>query len=477
MLVTPPRKNKIALCDYPYLRDIEHRLFMSLLSVTEVDILREIVNHSVKIFSEDIAEALEISLEELNPFLKKLHQIRFLTLKDTYMIVDKDLRRYYEAQLIKFDEHFRPGIDYLQSLLNKVPIHVLPAWYAIPKTSDNIFDSIIEKYLSTPKNYRAYLQELTFDEPALKGITQDLFSAADYRIPSQELRKKYELSAEEFEELMLHLEFNLICCLSYQRVGDVWQEVVCPFYEWGEYLRFERDNRPKPIEAKAAICCDSQVEFGFLKDITSFLGSLKLSHKKRGGQEIDRTLIQQAIKGLKDQPWQGLEEGQDRFEYLYRMIVRLIELQLIDTEEGVFKANKNGLYFLELPSLQEKAIYWYRHITQEADSSFKDKSLCNDRNLRNVEQSLKPFVSSGWVYYDDFLKSMTVPIGETPGVMIAQMGKKWNYAIPQYSPTEKQFIDTVVLKLFKECGLILTGQADGRTCFQVTPFGRVSIGD
>ncbi len=69
------------------------------------------------------------------------------------LFVDKDVRKYFEAKVEKFDEDFQPNLDFLQSILNKVSIHTLPLWYPIPRSTDNIFASIIETYFSTPKIY------------------------------------------------------------------------------------------------------------------------------------------------------------------------------------------------------------------------------------------------------------------------------------------------------------------------------------
>ena len=44
-------------------------------------------------------------------------------------------------------------MEFIQLLLRKVPIDILPTWYPIPRTSNSIFDSLIEKYMKTPSNF------------------------------------------------------------------------------------------------------------------------------------------------------------------------------------------------------------------------------------------------------------------------------------------------------------------------------------
>ena len=110
------------------------------------------------------------------------------TIQGDKIIVDKELRKYYEFQIDKFDEDFRPDVEYIFSLLSKVTIHVLPVWYMIPRASDNIYASLIE--YDDPKLYERYLQELNFDDPVMAGIMNDVLSAPNLKIESRILRRK-----------------------------------------------------------------------------------------------------------------------------------------------------------------------------------------------------------------------------------------------------------------------------------------------
>lgn len=247
------RKNKIVLSDYNYRRDIENRLLMSNLTVFEVEVLKEIVHHSLKFSISSLAEQVGVSTTTLKETLQKLGGTKLFRLDASTIHVDKEMRKYYEAQLEKFEEDFKPDLDFIQSLLNKVPIHILPVWYAIPRGADHIFSSIIEKCLLTPKVYKRYLEELQFDQPILKDIIRDVYTAPDFRVSSSELIKKYNLSRETFEEHLLLLEYSFVCYLSYSKEGDEWTEVVTPFYEWMEYLQFEKCSTPSSIEAEKEI--------------------------------------------------------------------------------------------------------------------------------------------------------------------------------------------------------------------------------
>ena len=127
------------------------------------------------------------------------------------------MRKYFESQILKFEEDFYPGIEYLQGLLRKVPIQILPTWYSIPRTSNNIFDSLIEKYLITPHTYERYLSELTFSDEILTDIVRSVHQAPEYKVRADEIIKKHHLSHEQFEEHLLLLEFHFACCLRYEK--------------------------------------------------------------------------------------------------------------------------------------------------------------------------------------------------------------------------------------------------------------------
>src|SRR5690242_19541988 len=145
------RKTKIVLADYDYRRDLENRLLMSRFSDFDVLVLEELLYSSVHISIHKMARSLELEEKILLEILLNLSKTGLLSINGDHVEVDKDMRKYFETQILKFEEDFKPGVDYLLSMLRKVPIHVLPAWYSVPRTSNNIFDSIIERYLSTPQ--------------------------------------------------------------------------------------------------------------------------------------------------------------------------------------------------------------------------------------------------------------------------------------------------------------------------------------
>lgn len=248
------RKNKIVLSDYNYQRDIENRLLMSHLTLFEVDVLREILDSSLKTTIHQLAESLDVDEKLVIPAVDKLSKTKLFQRFGNVISVDKEMRKYYESQIIKFDTNFEPRFDFFfQSLMTKVPIHSIANWYSLCKVSDHIFNSIVESYLATPKIYETYLKELHFDIPVLNNIAKEVFKADDFKIPSRTLIEKYGLQREQFEEYMLYLEYNFVCCISYQRDKQNWEEIVTPFYEWKEFLESQKKSLPIAIKDIANI--------------------------------------------------------------------------------------------------------------------------------------------------------------------------------------------------------------------------------
>src|SRR3990167_7992277 len=215
------RKNKISLTDYDYQKDIQNRLLLSRLSIQDLEVLEEILYSPLQTSLSKLSKNLDINLDTLLFSLENLKPSNLFSLQDQTLFIDKDMRKYFELQIQRFDEDFCPDMDFLQNLLKKPPIHVLPNWYAIPRTSDNIFDSLIEKNLKTPMLFQRYIMELNFGEPILQNIIQDVHKAKNLEVKASAIRKKYNITKELFEEYMLHLEFNFVCCLSYRKNGEI----------------------------------------------------------------------------------------------------------------------------------------------------------------------------------------------------------------------------------------------------------------
>lgn len=434
------KKNKVILSDYNYRRDIEVRLLLADLSSFEVDLLREILDNSLKIPLKHFAELLDIPESKLTPFIEKFTPTKLIKVEGSTLLVDKEMRKYYESQIMKFDEDFEPGMEFLQSILNKIPIQFIPQWYAISRTSDHFFQSIVDRFLSSPKIYERYLQELHFDHDVLYSIIEDVFTAPDFKVSGKSIIKKYKLTPEQFEEFVLLLEYNFACCLGYQKVDDRWEEMITPFHEWGEYLRFRRDNTPKPItDISKIIVKHPQEEFGFVHDMSNLL---KLALKKSVP---------------------------------------------IDSKEETFLSHKappayvesilQKIQFLHLGEIRDNKLYVHDIAHDWLKKPVQDRALSFSRHPIKVEKSLKRVLESGWIYVEDFINGFTGAINGKGPVALQQKGKRWKYVLPTYTEEEKILIETTLCERLFEAGLVAVGTHANRPCFKVTAFGRIALED
>jgi len=429
---TQSKKNKIVLSDYNYRRDVENRLLMAQLSPFEIEILKEILYSSLTIPLKELAQTFNLSLEKLQPVLEKLGKGNLFKQSGELLHVNKEMRKYFESQIVRFEEDFRPDLEFLQGLLGCIPIHVLPNWYAISKTTDDIFGSIIEKYLQTPKTYLNYLEELEFDAPLLQKILDEAASAPDYTLPAEPLMEKLGLDRETFEELMLQLEFNLALCLTYRMEEGAWRPYLSPFYEWHCYLRRLKETECRPIGETEQIKRRHIHDFGFVEDLAKTLKDEPIS--------IDKD--SPFAEGHKAEIEQLLESGEIGEEWL-----------------------SNGI--------QEQAMTLYLH----SINRYRKQERYHDRDVRSVEKSLRRVLGSGWVYFDDFIKGIARAFGKAEPVTLKKRGRRWRYAIPEYDENDKEFVKEVIFSHLFQAGMVATGIHNERLCFIVTPFGRMSLGE
>ena len=463
------RKYKINLADYNSEQDLLTRAVLSDFSLFDLEVLEEILFSPLKTSVKKISRTLGCEEAQLDPILARLGSCALLERQGDALLVDKDRRKHFEFQIGRFEEDFKPDMLFFQGLLKQVPIHVLPIWYAIPRSSNNIFESIVEKYLLTPQIYQRYLMELNFNDPVLSGILQDVLHASDFKVSSSDLISKYNLTRKDFDKAMLQLEFHFLCFISYEREEDHWHEVVTPFHEWREYLLFQKETETSVISDDRDLFPLRGSEFSFVEDMSSLLA---LSRKKpivfeRGK---DTSLAHQI--GLDTDTPEALRFAQN---YIAKLIEKLLLIKLADQIDGKLYALEAANDWLDL-DLQKRALYLYRHPLNRLICDLPP-SLCSERNLREAEKSIKRILKTGWVFFDEFLRGVMVPLNEDSIVMLRRSGKIWKYTLPHYTEEERSLIKAAVLEWLFECGITMPGTCEGRDCFCVTSFGRVFFED
>lgn len=450
------RKNKIALEDYDYKKDIENRLLMSQFSSTDLDVLEEILYSSIKISTRKLAKSVDLDEDELHPILEKLSKTGLFTFEDDSIVVDKEMRKYFEAQTLKFDPDFKPGMEFLQSLLRKVPIHVLPVWYSIPRTSNNIFDSLVEKYLLTPHIFQRYISELNFTDPILTGMVHDVFNAPEYKIYGKDLIEKYGISREQFEQYLLLLEFHFACCLGYEKVGEEWKEIVTPLHEWRDYALFLRNTEAPTIAS--TVQRKRSDDFAFIQDLSHILAQAKKSPIPSDKFNTLTAKIENATE-----------------EYIQFLIHKLRQLKLADIVDNRLYALESANDFLDMRP-ENRALFLYRHPLNRFSSSRVHAEILTDRTLREAEKSILRVLNSGWVYFDDFIRGVIAPLSEESIILLKRQGKTWKYTLPAYTQEELALIKATVLEWLFELGVTAVGMHNGKECFCVTPFGQSLFG-
>lgn len=450
----PQRKNKISLADYDYKRDIENRLLMAQFSSLDVLVLEEILYSSLSIPIKKLAANLKRDEKKILPSLKKLSATGLLSIKDDTILVDKEMRKYYESQILIFDPEFHPGMEYLQGLLHKVPIHVLPSWYAIPRTSNNIFDSIVERYLLTPQIFQRYLGDLQQASPQLHAVLEDIFYSPNLEISAKELMHKYHWTHEQFEEQVLLLEFHLVACLRYKKVEDEWQEILTPFQEWYDYLSFMRTTETSPILDDKHVRRTHSEDFAFVQDMGTLL-----------------TMAKKSPVTLKKNIPPSLANKSEA--YIEQIFAKARLLKLAEITSGSLHVTPAGLEWLDM-RLDNRAMHLYRHPLNHLLSISSE--LSTERHVREAEKSILRVLNAGWVHFEDFIKGVYVTLNHDSPITLKKVGKNWKYALPQYSEEEIKLIFATIFEWLFEVGVAAIGNHEGKECFCITPFGRSLFG-
>lgn len=454
------KKNKINLTDYPYQKDIENRLLMSSFSLLDKAVMEELLFSPLQISIQKFSKNLGEKESDIRPILEKFEKTGLLKIEADSVVVDKETRKYFELQFTKVEDDFKPDMEFLQALLRKVPIEFLPSWYSIPRTSNNIFASIVEKYLVTPQVFQRYLLEIDLPDPILAGMAQDVFKSENLKVYAKDLMKKYGLSKEKFEEYMLRLEFALSCCVAYEKEGPFWTQVVTPFHEWREYLLFIKEsNTFKSLESSKVIPCRPSPS-AFIQDMTAILESIL---------KTPLTLNESGFLLLLSKC-----KGADR-EYIEKVLKKLILLNLASIQESLLSIQESAYEWLGLRE-ENKSIFIYRHPLNKISSSTFSSYLLQEKAVREAEKTIARVVYKGWVLFDDFIKGVIAPLSEQNVVALKKIGKSWRYQLPEYTPEEIAFVKAIIFEWLFEAGITSIGTYEGKDSFCVTPFGQSLFG-
>ena len=447
--------NKVLLSDYDYLFDIESRVLLNNISNKELEVLTELIDNSLNTTIENLSQDLETNKDQLLPILNRLSKLKLFSLNGSSITIDKEKRKYLEHQIERFEENFRPDIEYFKKLINKVSIQFFSMWYSLLNTSDNVVESFIEKRLVTPKIYLKYIENLYLEEEdekkdddliLQKNIMEDVFNHPLHQVEASEIRKKYSLSEKQLEEQLLYLEFQYICCSRYTQKGDSWKLVITPFYEWKTYLDFLQKTTLKTSENTPLIPSSTTPPFSFIKEIET------------------------TIQNIKTNPLTSPSQ------YNETVINKLEQTGLAEVSNETIAIQPKAEEWLSLKT-SEKALFLHRYPMLPSKEAPFDPNLFSDKTFLGIEKSLSSLVHLGWVRFDDFLNSMTVAIGSTEPTHLTKIGRRWLYQTPQYTQKEKQFIQTVIETHLTQLNIVETELFENTLYLKITSFGKTVLAD
>lgn len=465
------KKNRVNLDDYDIDGDVTCRLCLAKLTTDELAILEEILYSPLSFPLIKLAASIDLSTDFVKDFVEKFAFTQLYTFDGTSLHVNKEKRKYFEVQIEKFEDDFTPDLDFLQSLLKLVPIHVLPTWYQIPRTSNNIFTSIVEKYLLTPSIYQRYLFEFISDDPVINALIDQLREYPTETLYVEQLQRKLGATEEEMAKALIFGEFNFLYCTAFERSNDTWREFVTPFVEWRNYLAFIHDKMPQSIEAPEKVQLKREKPYAFIEDMTTLLAACQkhdipvffdCEQETFVAEESGKTLVTTALKS----------DTEDSIEpsYIDHLINKSLTLGLSLVEEEFLRATSHAEEWMKIP-LEKRAHITFKHPHNFLDVK-KIAPSCNERSILEIQKSMAKVADKEWVYFEDYLHGCPIELSEEKRIFLKKEGRNWQYSLPQYNDNEKELIRYTVLEWFFESGVIQSGHHNGKECFKLTQLGR-----
>ena len=463
------RKNRINLSDCDVVKDIQTRLVLNGLNPVDVAVLEEILYHSVKFPIEDLEESLELPLQTIQTSLNKLHKTELFVIEGNTIIVNKEKRKYLETEFERFSDDFTPNLEFLRAILKRIPIHILPTWYQVPKATNNIFDSLVERYFINPHAFDRYLLEIAFQDEMLHAIAADVFASENLEMPAYTIIKKYGLSDEAFAEVMLFFEYSFVLFSKFRKEGEEYVQMITPLHEWREYLLFVKNTQPTSLPAELKIEKFSEDEYAFSTDMANILSICAKVPLSMQGSKIDPKMypnLGQILEGFDLKEELSLAEA-----YLSRLVQKLTTFKLAVVEAGRLKAAEQAAAWICLDR-EKRAFNAYIHPSNQLMTSGFSPEINTSRNVREIEKSICRILNKDWVYFDDFMRGVLVSFSENSRFEIKREGSHWKFALPEYTKEERSFIETTILEWLFESGIIQTGTYNNKICLKITPLGK-----
>lgn len=459
------KKSRVVLTDYDVEKDIEGRIALSKLNQDEYAILEEILYSSLTISLTRLAENVDLDIDVVKDFVESFSKTALFTFDGEKLFVDKEKRKYFEAQIERFEEDFEPGMEYLQSLLKNVPIHLLPIWYQIPRSSNNIFDSLVEKYLETPKMYARYVTEFMEEESIVKDVLNELDAKNDYRLYVNQFCKDHGYTKEQVTEAIITGEFNFLFSSVLEPHLEGWVEIITPFAEWRDYMLKKEKASTKSIDAHFEIALRRHHEYAFIEDMTSVLKACeKLDFETMFDSDSDAFVLEDESLA------EHLDGSHLDKSYLDRLVNKLMVIGLAVIDESYLRPTPHANEWIQM-QIEKRAHVTFKHPHNYLDIQ-KISPLSTERSILEIQKSMAHVAKLGWVHFNDFLRTTPIELSDEHKIVLKKQGRNWAYALPNYSEDEKELIRYTVMEWFFESGIVQCGVCDGKPCFKLTHLGR-----
>ncbi|MCH9811144.1 hypothetical protein K0U07_00095, partial [bacterium] len=344
-----------------------------------------------------------------------------------------------------------------------VPIHSIVSWFQIPRTSNNIFNSVIDKHFKSPKMYERYLKDTLAESPLCKAI-YDLVDQKGGKALAQEIMSELSLSDTELEEKILLLEYHYILASCYEEKDGKYIKYITEFSEWREHKKLCGNSCDQEDLTEGQVECFAEEEFSFIKDMSLLL---ELCEKERLKIEYDQ---KQELFYLKGDVNPSLGFSNTSPFYLARVINKNLLLGLVVIEEDFLRQTSPARKWLDTP-IKQRTMITFKHphnsLSHKSDFSFGR----HDRNIIEVQKALSRIQPGRWIFFEKFMNDHLYAANTLKQPELKKVGRGWQYALPDYDQEEIAFIKVVVLDWLFESGMIIPGKSNGKECFKVTSLG------
>ena len=456
---------KVVLEDFDFKRDLKLRLVMEKLSTIEMAVLEEILYSPLKVSIDELCNNTDVPSSNIEEILEHLKPLNLFAVREKFLLVDKEMRRYYEILIEKFADDFTPDLDYFKEILKLVPIHCLVSWFHIPRTSNNIFTSILEKHFKTPKMYGRYLKDTLSEDTGLRAIHAYVANSPTGKIPAKEILVHFSLTEEELEEKILFLEYHYILSSSYAPHNGKFEKYLSEFAEWKDHKDHTRGipSEEKYINEDEVNALASE-EFSFIRDMSLMLEIAdKMDLKIKYNQKEELFFLENTLD-------ENAGFSNNTAHYLARVINKNLLLGLIVIEDDVLRQTSPASKWLATP-LRQRTLITFKHphnsLSHKCDFSFRR----HDRNIIEVQKALSLIRSDEWIFFNEFMEDHLYRTNSLKQPELKKVGRAWKYSAPAYDEEEIAFIKMVILDWLFESGMIIPGTHGGKECFKVTSLG------